>query len=88
MVYIKIGEGDYIGDIDYVDERSEGRRVFSVKALKNTEAYCLNKKDLHELENSQKEIILNFFEDSKARLKAAKKIKSKAEDHMLKIYNA
>ena len=60
--FITLTKGEYCGDIDFVIDEANGRRVYTLKALEKTEAYFLNKNDLHELELHCKEIMLEFFD--------------------------
>lgn len=43
FLYVEILPGDYFGDLDYVCEQEENKRIFTVKAMKQSEVYTLNK---------------------------------------------
>lgn len=84
LVYVTFEPGEYVGDIDFAANKDKGIRLFSAKAQESTEAYFLNVADLHSLELYFQETMLEFFDQAEIRYKQAKKMKGKAEKHIVR----
>ena len=57
LVYVRIQKEDYFGDIDYVIKNGDNKRFFNVKALEDTETFCLSKKELGILEDNFPDVV-------------------------------
>ena len=80
LAYIYIDEGYYFGEIDLLigSEEEVGKRMFTVKAMKECELLVLSKTDLYDVDIEYGDIINDLLQNGEVRLKRAMNIRRDA----------